>query len=134
MSGANHFQRDLLSSEHAEHLRQFGEWLQAAHFKVKGGGIELCIDNDLAKKVDPLLLKLGVMALVGIPIIYLFMKIALLMYKSSISNHLVFRFGESLAFPLLRSTTLQTLHTSIQYVATKTNLLLFLESLSKLDP
>jgi hypothetical protein len=62
--GASHLQQQSLSSEQAEHLRQFGEWLKTACFQSKGEGIELCVDNDLAKKVDPLLLKLGTKTLV----------------------------------------------------------------------
>jgi hypothetical protein len=64
MVGASHLQQDILSSEQVEHLRQFGEWLQTACFESKREGIELCVDNDLAKKVDPLLLKLGTKTLV----------------------------------------------------------------------
>ena len=64
MSTIGHLQQEDLSSVQIEHLRQFGEWVNSASFEPIRGGIERCIDDDLAKKVNPLLLELGTTALV----------------------------------------------------------------------
>ena len=69
MSAMGHLQQEALPSAQVESLREFGEWLKSAKFESKGGGIELCVDKDLAKKVDPLLLVLGTKALVCIIIL-----------------------------------------------------------------